>query len=89
MAEQVVGRPEADVVALEFDSDDDLPPEGGGTATAVRPQTAFVLPAEEERYAAKATGVVIHHGLGRVVAVVEIVSPGNKNSRHAPALVCG
>ena len=83
MAEQVIGRPEADVVALEIDSDDDLPSEGGGTATAVRPQTAFVLPAEEERYAAKATRVVVYHGLGRVVAVVEIVSPGNKNSRHA------
>ncbi len=83
MAEQVVGRPEADVVALEIDSDGDLPPDAGGTATAVRPQTAFVLAAEEERYAAKATRLVIHHGLGRVAAVLEIVSPGNKNSRHA------
>ena len=87
MAEQVVGRPEADVVALESEShndgDGDSPPEGGGTATAVRPQTAFVLAAEEERYASKATRLAIHHGLGRVVAIIEIVSPGNKNSRHA------
>ncbi len=75
MAEQVVGWPEADVVALESesdnDSDGDSPPDGGGTAT------------EEERYAGKATRLAIHHGLGRVVAIIEIVSPGNKNSRHA------
>ncbi len=83
MAEQVVGRPEADVVALEIDGDGDLPPEGGGTATAARPQTTFVLAAEEERYAGKATHLVIHHGLGRVAAILEIVSPGNKSSRHA------
>ena len=83
MAEQVVGQPEADVVALEVDSDDDLTPGGGGTPTAIRPQTAVVVPAEEERYAAKATRLVIHHGLGRVVAVVETVSPGSTISRHA------
>ena len=60
-----------------------MPRDGGGIATATRPQTTFVLPAEEERYARKATQLAIHHGLGRVVAIVEIVSPGNKSSRHA------
>jgi hypothetical protein len=28
---------------------------------------------------------VIHHELGRVVAMIEVVSPGNKNSKHAVA----
>src|SRR5262249_11630921 len=60
-----------------------LPRDGDGIATAVRPQTTFVLPAEEERYARMANQVAIHHGLGQVVAIIEIVSPGNKNSRHA------
>lgn len=83
MAEQIVGRPEADVVTLDTETDPDLPPEGRGVATAVRPQTAFILSAEEERYALKANRVAIHHGLGQVVAIIEIVSPGNKNSRHA------
>jgi hypothetical protein len=83
MAEQVVGRPEADVVALDIESDAGLPRDGDGIATAVRPQTTFVLAAEEERYARKANQVAIHHGLGQVVAIIEIVSPGNKNSRHA------
>jgi hypothetical protein len=27
--------------------------------------------------------VAIHHGLGDVLAVIEIVSPGTKSSRHA------
>jgi hypothetical protein len=82
MAEQVVGRPEADVVALEIDSDAGPPPDGDGTATSVRPQITFVPAAEEERYAGKANQVAIHHDLGHVVAIIEIVSPGNKNSRH-------
>jgi len=83
MAEQIVGRPEADVVALESDSDSGLSPDGGGLATEVRPPTTFVLAAEEDRYARKVSHLAIHHGLGRVVAIIEIVSPGNKNSRHA------
>lgn len=84
MAEQVVGRPEGDVVALEVDTNGAPSGNGGGgVATAIRPRTTFVIPAEEERYARKANRVAIHHGLGRVVAVIEIVSPGNKDSRHA------
>ncbi|MFO7902806.1 MAG: DUF4058 family protein [Planctomycetota bacterium] len=83
MAEQVVGRPEADVAALDIESDADWPANGGEVTTAVRPRTTFVLAAEEERYARKANHVAIHHGLGTVVAIIEIVSPGNKSSRHA------
>ncbi|MBV9126067.1 MAG: DUF4058 family protein [Planctomycetes bacterium] len=83
MAEQVVGRPEADIVTLDIDTDAGLPGDGSGVATAVQPQTMFVLAAEEERYARQANQVAIHHGLGHVVAVIEIISPGNKNSRHA------
>jgi hypothetical protein len=83
MAEQVIGQPEADVVALDVESDFDSPMDGGGVATAVRPQTTFVLAAEEERYAQKANHLAVYHGLGEVVTTIELVSPGNKNSRHA------
>lgn len=41
------------------------------------------LPAENERYAAMARRVAIHHGLGVVVVVIELVSPGNKDRAHA------
>lgn len=42
-----------------------------------------VISADAERYAAKANRVVVRHALGKVVAVIELVSPGNKDSRHA------
>jgi hypothetical protein len=34
-------------------------------------------------YAAIANRIAIHHALGEVVSIIEIVSPGNKNSRQA------
>ena len=84
MVEQNVGRPEADVVTLQIEGEDNLGAGGGGTATAIRSQTTFVLEAEEEkRYARKADRIAVHHGLGEVVAIIEVISPGNKSSRHA------
>jgi hypothetical protein len=48
------------------------------------PKTLFDSQAtDEEIYAAKANRIAIHHPLGEVIALIEIVSPGNKNSRHA------
>src|SRR5262249_41599114 len=56
-----------------------------GIAVAVAPpKTRFVSQASDaDQYAARANQVAIHHSLGDVVAVIEIVSPGNKGSRHA------
>lgn len=53
------------------------------TEAPPKPKTTFVVPVEIERYAAKANRVVVRHSLGKVVAVIELVSPGNKDSRHA------
>jgi hypothetical protein len=85
MAEQRIGEPEGDVVTLKNGSvDKSLGDLGGAVAVAAsQPKTRFVLPAEEEHYARKANRIAVHHGLGNVVAVIEIVSPGNKGSRHA------
>ena len=86
MAEQIIGRPEPDVVTLQ-QSDIMFSANGGNAATMTeappQPKTQFVIPVEVERYAAKANRVVVRHSLGKVVAVVELVSPGNKDSRHA------
>jgi hypothetical protein len=88
MAEQVIGGPEPDVVMLQR-SQTQLPssPESGTLATLTeappQPKTQFVICADAERYAAKANRVVVRHALGKVVAVIELVSPGNKDSRHA------
>ncbi len=78
----IVGR-EADVVALEL-----TPPAAissfSGMAIAVAPPSArFVIRSEAANYARKADRISIRHPDGDVVAVIEIVSPGNKDSRHA------
>jgi hypothetical protein len=85
MAEQIIGRPETDVVTLQTKP---LPKgEGvrnGGVAIATpQPKTRFVLALESERYARKANRIAVHHELGEVVAVIEIISPGNKDRRHS------
>jgi hypothetical protein len=86
MAEQIIGGPEPVVVTLQH-NDIAFSGSGGIAATMTeappQPKTEFVIPVEVERYAAKANRVVVRHSLGRVVAVVELVSPGNKDSRHA------
>jgi hypothetical protein len=86
MAEQIIGQPETDVVTLQTSSRAKTAPAvGGGVATApARPKTRFVLPItpDQDRYARKANRIAIHHELGEVVAVIEIVSPGNKDRKR-------
>jgi len=86
MAEQIIGGPEPDVVTLQ-QNDSAFSVDRGAAATMTevppQPKTHFVIPVDTERYAAKANRVVVRHSLGKVVAVVELVSPGNKDSRHA------
>ena len=82
MAEQVTGRPIPDVVALHT-----RPLKGGesgGVAIATAAPTARVIARfEKVIYARRKNRVIIRHGRGRVVAIIEIVSPGNKDSRNA------
>lgn len=60
-------------------------PRTGGLAVADAPPRArFVQRSSEEHaYAAKANRVVVRNSAGRIVSVIEIVSPGNKNTRSA------
>ena len=82
LAEQVTGRPIPDVVTLQSRS-----PSGGAGGVAIAPAPApsarVIQKFERINYAKRADRVVIRHGRGRVVAIIEIVSPGNKDSRHA------
>jgi hypothetical protein len=64
------------------------PPHVGRIATAspprARPQTRFTAEAEGDFYRRKKKSVVVRHVSGdRVIAVLEIVSPENKATRHA------
>src|SRR5947209_13287737 len=56
---------------------------GEGVATAERPMTRIVRRTTKALYAERANRVVVRHHLGRIVAVIEIVSPGNKDGRAA------
>ncbi|MBN9117862.1 MAG: DUF4058 family protein [Planctomycetes bacterium] len=76
MPEQVAGGFGPDVLALQTEGGgDSAEGKGGGVETA---QT------EAEFYRRKKSALVIRHVSGdRVVAVIEIVSPGNKASKNA------
>jgi hypothetical protein len=82
LAEQVTGRPVPDVVTLEAPSSS-----RGVSGVAIAPaqlaSARVVQKFERINYARRADRVVIRHGRGRVVAIIELLSPGNKESRHA------
>jgi hypothetical protein len=77
----------ADHYALvEQIADGRMPSSPGGVValTNTPPRVWFRAKTEVDRYAAKAKAVVIRHSSNhRVIAVVEVMSPGNKSSRQA------
>ncbi len=85
MSEQVTGRPIPDVVTLQTgNSRRQLGDSRGGVMLAPPPPSArLVQKVERINYAKRKDRVVIRHGLGRVVAIIELVSPGNKDSHNA------
>jgi hypothetical protein len=83
MVEQIAGGPEPDIITLELNPPDDASPSAGLAVTVAPPKTRFVTRCETVRYARKANRITIRHPGGDVVAIIEIVSPGNKSSRHA------
>jgi hypothetical protein len=86
LAEQIAGGLGPDVLTLQAPTNgarvSDSP--GGGIALAVLPPRVWFRDRTEvDQYAAKANVIAIRHASNhRVVAIVEIVSPGNKSSRH-------
>lgn len=83
LPEQHTGRPEPDVVTLSVPGRDRALRDRG-IALAERPvRTPYTAVADATRYAQKANVLKIHEPDGDLVAVIEIVSPGNKDSRSA------
>jgi hypothetical protein len=84
LLEQRAGPRESDVLAIEargrqrprFE-------DNGGVVTTERPVTRFVRRTTPELYARRANRILIKHHLGRILAAIEIVSPGNKDSRSS------
>jgi Protein of unknown function (DUF4058) len=58
-------------------------PAGGVAVAPSPPKARFIVEVEEDTYARRANRIKIQHRHGQVVAVIEIVSPGNKNNRNA------
>jgi hypothetical protein len=58
-------------------------PSGGVLITAAPPRARYVIRAQQASAAARGNRITIRHPLGRVVCVIEIVSPGNKSSETA------
>lgn len=83
MAEQLAGGFGPDVLTLEGPSDPDLSQgddsQGGIALAAVAPKVSFRARTEADIYAIKANRIAVQHVSDhRLVAVIEIVSPGNK-----------
>lgn len=88
IGEQVTGNWEPDVLALQARGQDPLPSPGGWQSlhnvAVAPPQVDHIARTELETYVRRQLTLVIRHTSGdRVVALTEIVSPGNKASRHA------
>ncbi|MBL8866705.1 MAG: DUF4058 family protein [Planctomycetia bacterium] len=81
LSEQVTARPIPDVVTLQTRRP--AKPSGGAAVASKLPSARLVAKLERINYAKRADRIVIRHGRGRIVSVIEIVSPGNKDSRNA------
>lgn len=83
LAEQRIKGPILDVLALHLSSATEEPSNGttGLAVATAQPQTRLTFREEAEIYADKANRITVRHRHGEVVAVIEIVSPGNKGSR--------
>ncbi|HUY34700.1 MAG TPA: DUF4058 family protein [Pirellulales bacterium] len=87
MAEQIAGNLQPDVLTLQHETPDPGEPLGErASATAVEmapPEVRFIAKTEMDAYAFKRRTMVIHHASDdRIVALIEIVSRGNKASKH-------
>ena len=80
LVEQRLGPREADVLAIERRAIR-TGSEDGGVATLPPPAAQIVRRTERGVFADRANRVVLKHHLGRIIAVIEVVSPGNKDCR--------
>lgn len=88
LPEQIAGGLGPDVLTLRRPGGNGAapavgPPEGGIALAVAPPRVRIRMGAEANRYAAKAKAVAVRHVSNhQVVAMVEIVSPGNKNNQN-------
>jgi hypothetical protein len=92
LAEQIAGDLGPDVLTLQSLGGNGVPSGRGETGsdrgpiltTVTPPRVRIVEVSDDDPYVARKRSVVVRHVSGdRVVAIVEVVSPGNKSSAHA------
>ena len=84
MTDQRVSGPEPDVIALQLRQLSPAPEGATGLAVLdVKPRIRKTASVERSVYARRANRIAIRHRIGRVVAMIEVASPGNKHSIHA------
>jgi hypothetical protein len=85
LADQQTGGPIPDVLTLNWNPKGTGKRERAGNLAIASspPRARFVVEVEEDTYARRANRIRIQYRHGEVVAVIEIVSPGNKSSRNA------
>lgn len=84
LVEKRAGRKESDVLTIESRGAQLSATESeGGVVALDRPETRIFRRSSKELYSERANRIVVRHHLGRIVAVIEIVSPGNKDGRAA------
>lgn len=86
LPEQIAGRLGPDVITLRVPATGVRPavsPPRGIAVAEAPPRVRFHIQSESSQYASRAKAVAIHHTSDhRVIALVEVISPGNKNSNH-------
>ncbi|MBX7103028.1 MAG: DUF4058 family protein [Gemmataceae bacterium] len=86
LPEQRVGQFGPDVLALHTSEPAASPPVSDGTGVAVAPRVQPTAETDLDFYRRKQNVVAVRHASDdRCVAVIELVSPGNKSSRRALA----
>jgi hypothetical protein len=88
LPEQIAGGLGPDVLTLQSPAGNGTspavdPPEGGVSLATAPPPVRLRMRSDANRYAAKAKAVTVRHVSNhRVVAMVEVLSPGNKNNQN-------
>src|SRR2546425_919674 len=85
LAEQQAAGFGPDILTLQTrPSSDTSDGSGSGALLLDRPKVRFSAESAHEFYRRKKSTIVVRHVSGdRIIAVVEVISPGNKGSRHA------
>ncbi|CAN5496115.1 hypothetical protein BH10PLA2_BH10PLA2_20790 [soil metagenome] len=85
LSELAAGRPIPNVLTLHLKGGiDDFSSGSGQLAVAEAPPKArLIARTEAELYLDRVDRITVRHRLGEIVAVIEIVSPGNKHSKAA------